>query len=235
MGTACRKRREEGTEGNSCRCRGHPGPRGSGLTSWSGKWVQILAVGSMHVDAAPAMIPLRPYSSCPAYCAPSPGPSKQHMTCGVWKVLSPQGSAQRPLGSVSLQTGQSCQGSHSPHIHSPSSHLSFHVKDAVSGPPGSEPKTPLTAQALRWELTQSNSTQPSQRSQLYSHPKSPSELERGCQDSAGPLPWSPGRRDGTRDNSQGPKSQWTEPWPARDQPDPWTGPFRLGFVRSSAR
>lgn len=55
VGTAwARKRRKEGTpEGNSCRCRGYPRPRGLGLTSWSGKWVQTLAVQRRCKDAAP--------------------------------------------------------------------------------------------------------------------------------------------------------------------------------------
>lgn len=66
VGTAwARKRRKEGTpEGNSCRCRGYPRPR-EGLTSWSGKWVQTLAMQRRCKDAVPSHNSSQATLACP--------------------------------------------------------------------------------------------------------------------------------------------------------------------------
>lgn len=65
-GNCLGQKEAEGTpEGNSCRCRGYPGPRGLGPTSWSGKWVQTLAVQRECKDAAPCHDSSQATLACP--------------------------------------------------------------------------------------------------------------------------------------------------------------------------
>lgn len=76
VGTAyARKRQEEGTaEGNSCRCRGHPGLWRPGLTSCPGKWRQTPAMQRVrgHCPSTPSCYSSRAILTCPALlCAQS--------------------------------------------------------------------------------------------------------------------------------------------------------------------